>query len=149
MGVDQARVNRIFLPGTYALGVPYELFRELRAQAPVRWVEEPAVADWPSGTGYWSVLRHADVKHVLRSPELFSSHLGATQIRDPDTPADLAFARTMMLNQDPPDHSRLRRAVAAAFNPRALSTDEFETMFFLFGVVKRTPGHLPERACSV
>ncbi|MFE6052881.1 cytochrome P450 [Kitasatospora sp. NPDC056446] len=96
------------------------MFRELRAEAPVCWVEEPAVGEWPAGPGYWAVLRHADVKHVLRGPELFSSHLGATQIRDPDTPADLAFARTMMLNQDPPDHSRLRRAVAAAFTPRAL-----------------------------
>ncbi|MEK2494968.1 cytochrome P450 [Kitasatospora purpeofusca] len=120
MAIDQARANRIFLPGTYAEGVPYELFRELRAEAPVCWVEEPAVGPWPAGTGYWAVLRHADVKHVLRTPELFSSHLGATQIRDPDTAADLDFARTMMLNQDPPDHSRLRRAVAAAFTPRAL-----------------------------
>ncbi|MER7845833.1 cytochrome P450 [Kitasatospora sp. NPDC096077] len=121
MGVDQARVNRIFRPETYADGVPYELFRELRAQAPVCWVEEPAVGDWPSGVGYWAVLRHADVKQVLRSPELFSSHLGATQIRDPGTPADLDFVRTMMLNQDPPDHARLRRIVAAAFTPRALA----------------------------
>ncbi|WP_328953381.1 cytochrome P450 [Kitasatospora purpeofusca] len=120
MAIDQARANRIFLPGTYAEGVPYELFRELRAESPVCWVEEPAVGPWPAGPGYWAVLRHADVKHVLRTPELFSSHLGATQIRDPDTSADLDFARTMMLNQDPPDHARLRRAVAAAFTPRAL-----------------------------
>ncbi|MEU8926201.1 hypothetical protein AB0D10_35610 [Kitasatospora sp. NPDC048545] len=120
MGFDQARANRIFLPATYAEGVPYDLFRELRAEAPVCWVEEPAVGDWPAGPGYWAVLRHTDVKQVLRSPEDFSSHLGGTQIRDPDTPADLEFARAMMLNQDPPDHSRLRRAVAAAFTPRAL-----------------------------
>ncbi|WP_051740105.1 cytochrome P450 [Kitasatospora sp. MBT66] len=120
MAIDQARANRIFLPGTYAEGVPYELFRELRAEAPVCWVEEPAVGPWPAGPGYWAVLRHADVKQVLRTPELFSSHLGATQIRDPDSAADLDFARAMMLNQDPPDHSRLRRAVAAAFTPRAL-----------------------------
>ncbi|AUY48405.1 cytochrome P450 [Streptomyces sp. CB01881] len=120
MGFDQARANRVFLPGTYAEGVPYDLFRELRAEAPVCWVEEPAVGDWPAGPGYWAVLRHADVKHVLRSPDDFSSHLGATQIRDPDTVEDLDFARTMMLNQDPPDHSRLRRVVAAAFTPRAL-----------------------------
>lgn len=113
-------VNRIFQPATYADGVPYELFRELRAAAPVSWVAEPAVGEWPAGPGYWAVLRHADVKHVLRTPELFSSHLGATQIRDPDTDADLEFARTMMLNQDPPEHSRLRRIVAAAFTPRAL-----------------------------
>ncbi|MBD0673199.1 cytochrome [Streptomyces sp. CBMA156] len=110
----------MFLPDTYARGVPYELFRKLRESAPVCRVEEPAVGGWPAGPGYWAVLRHADVKHVLRSPEDFSSHLGATQIRDPDSPADLAFARTMMLNQDPPDHARLRRAVTAAFSPSAL-----------------------------
>ncbi|MFC5663823.1 cytochrome P450 [Kitasatospora misakiensis] len=120
MGFEQARVNRIFRPETYAEGVPYELLRELRAEAPVCWVEEPAAGAWPAGPGYWAVLRHADVKAVLRAPELYSSHLGATQIRDPDSPADLDFARTMMLNQDPPGHSRLRRIVAGAFTPRAL-----------------------------
>ncbi len=117
MAIDQARANRIFLPGTYAEGVPYGLFRELRAEAPVCWVEEPEVGPWPAGPGYWAVLRHADVKHVLRTPELFSSQLGATQVRDPDTAADLDFARAMMLNQDPLDHSRLRHAVAAAAHP--------------------------------
>ncbi|MFJ8038980.1 cytochrome P450 [Kitasatospora sp. NPDC096147] len=117
---DQERANRIFLPATYAEGVPYPLYAHYREREPVRWVEEPAVGDWPSGPGYWAVLRHADVRHVLRTPSTYSSHLGATQIRDPDSAADLDFARTMMLNQDPPDHSRLRRIVAGAFTPRAL-----------------------------
>ncbi|WP_224274456.1 hypothetical protein [Streptomyces sp. LS1784] len=57
---------------------------------------------------------------MLRTPDVFSSHLGATQIRALDTSADLALVRMMMLNQDPPDHARLRRVVAAAFTPRAL-----------------------------
>jgi cytochrome P450 len=112
--------EEIFLPSTYASGVPYGLFRRLREADPVCWVEEPAIGPWPPGPGYWAVFRHVDVKHVLRSPEVFSSHLGATQIRDPDTPEDLEFVRAMMLNQDPPDHSRLRRIVAAAFTPRAV-----------------------------
>ncbi len=112
--------EEIFLPTTYASGVPYDTFRRLRAESPVARVPEPAVGPWPAGPGYWAVFRHADVKHVLRSPGLFSSNLGATQIRDPDTPEDLAFVRAMMLNQDPPDHSRLRRIVAAAFTPRAV-----------------------------
>ncbi|MBT2208115.1 cytochrome P450 [Actinomadura sp. NEAU-AAG7] len=112
--------EEIFLPSTYAAGVPYAAFRKLRAESPVAWIPEPAVGLWPPGTGYWAVFSHADVKHVLRSPDLFSSHLGATQIRDPDTPEDLDFVRAMMLNQDPPSHSRLRRIVAAAFTPRAV-----------------------------
>ncbi|MDL4815002.1 cytochrome P450 [Actinomadura opuntiae] len=112
--------EEIFQPATYAAGVPYDAFRKLRAESPVVWIPEPAVGSWPAGTGYWAVFSHTDVKHVLRSPDLFSSNLGATQIRDPDTPEDLAFVRAMMLNQDPPDHSRLRRIVAAAFTPRAV-----------------------------
>ncbi|MGI5166718.1 cytochrome P450 [Spirillospora sp. CA-253888] len=116
--------EEIFLPATYESGVPYSAFRRLRAEAPVAWVPEPAVGPWPSGPGYWAVFRHADVKHVLRTPADFSSHPGATQIRDPDTPEDLAFVQAMMLNQDPPDHSRLRRIVAAAFTPRAVRSLE-------------------------
>ena len=112
--------EEIFLPATYAAGVPYDTFARLRAETPVTRVSEPAVGPWPAGPGNWAVFRHADVNHVLRSPDLFSSNLGATQIRDPDTPEDLAFVRAMMLNQDPPDHSRLRRIVAAAFTPRAV-----------------------------
>ncbi|MGH3390079.1 MAG: cytochrome P450 [Actinomadura sp.] len=112
--------EEIFDPATYASHVPYEAFRRLRAAEPVCWIAEPAVGPWPAGPGYWAVFRHADVKRVLGAPELFSSHLGATQIRDPDTPEDLEFVRAMMLNRDPPDHSRLRRIVAAAFTPRAV-----------------------------
>ncbi|GAA0493731.1 cytochrome P450 [Streptomyces olivaceiscleroticus] len=110
----------VFTPATYATGVPYDLFRALRLTSPVCWIEEPATGGWPAGPGYWAVFRHADVKHVLRTPEVFSSYVGATQIRDPDTERDLAFVRAMMLNQDPPDHSRIRKVVAAAFTPRAV-----------------------------
>ncbi|MEU8244985.1 cytochrome P450 [Nonomuraea sp. NPDC048916] len=110
----------VFLPSTYTRAVPYELYARLRREAPVCRVPEPAVGPWPEGPGYWAVFRHADVKHVLRTPADFSSHLGATQIRDPETPADLAFVQAMMLNTDPPGHSRLRRIVAGALTPRAV-----------------------------
>jgi cytochrome P450 len=110
----------IFHPETYTRAVPYDRFAELRRTTPVCWIEEPAVGAWPAGTGYWGVFAHADVKRVLRDPQTFSSHLGGTQIRDPETPADLEFVRAMMLNQDPPAQSRLRRIVAAAFTPRAI-----------------------------
>lgn len=116
---DNAAVE-VFLPSTYEKAVPYNLFARLREESPVCRIPEPAVGPWRAGPGYWAVFRHADVKHVLRTPEDFSSHLGATQIRDPDTPADLEFVQVQMLNMDPPGHSRLRRIVAAAFTPRAV-----------------------------
>jgi cytochrome P450 len=114
----------VFLPQTYADGVPYERFAELRQATPVCWIDEPPVGPWPAGPGFWAVFSYADVKHVLRTPEVFSSHLGGTQIRDPDTAADLEFAQAMMLNHDPPSHSRLRRIMADAFTPKAIGALE-------------------------
>jgi cytochrome P450 len=109
----------VFDPRVFARGVPHEEFGRLRDTAPVCWQPEPEVLGWPAGPGYWAVTRYADVRHVLRSPELYSSWLGATQIRDPD-PGDLDFIRRMILNMDPPEHNRLRRIVTAAFTRRRL-----------------------------
>jgi cytochrome P450 len=72
----------------------------------------------PPGPGFWLVLRHADVEAVLKEPRTYSSWLGATQIRDAQ---DLEWVRRMMLNMDPPDHSRLRRLLARSFTPRAVA----------------------------
>ncbi|WP_216214045.1 cytochrome P450 [Amycolatopsis aidingensis] len=109
----------VFDPRVFARGLPHEEFRVLRDTTPVCWQEEHEVLDWPAGPGYWAVTRYADVKHVLRTPEVFSSWLGATQIRDPE-PTDLAFIRRMMLNMDPPEHRRLRGLAAAVFTRRRL-----------------------------
>jgi cytochrome P450 len=111
LGVD------LYDPRTYLAGLPLEAFARLRRECPVYWQEERAILDWPAGRGYWAITRYADVERVNRNPELFSSHLGATQIRDPK-PEDLDFQRKMMLNLDPPAHSRLRRIVSKAFTPR-------------------------------
>lgn len=109
-------VPDVFDPRVYAEGVPYDRYRLLRDRHPVAWQPEPEVLGWPAGPGFWAVTRHADVVRVLRDHATYSSHLGATQIRDPD-PADLPSLRRTMLNQDPPEHGRLRRTVARAFTP--------------------------------
>src|SRR3954463_13387725 len=109
--------DTIYSPDTYVRGVPYDALARLRSSTPVAWIEEKPVDDWPGGPGFWAVLRYADVRNVMREPKLFSSHLGATQIRDS---ADLGYVRRMMLNMDPPEHSRLRRLLTKAFTPRAV-----------------------------
>src|SRR5262249_8085754 len=118
--------DAVFDPATYADGVPYDLFATLREQTPVCWIEEPALLGWPAGTGFWAVFGYDDVRRVLLDDQTFSSWLGATQIRDPDTAADLAFVRSMMLNMDRPDHTRLRRLLVGAFTPRAITQLENE-----------------------
>ena len=113
--------TRLFDPATYSHGVPYELIAEMRAFGSVQWIEEPSVMGWEEGPGYWAVLTHELVNRVLRDPETFSSHQGATQIRDPGTADMLRFVQRMMLNQDPPGHTRLRRLLTKSFTPRAVA----------------------------
>lgn len=109
----------VFDPAVFARGVPHQVLRQLRDEAPLAWQDEHAIGDWPAGPGFWAVTRYDDVRFVLRSPELFSSSLGATQIRDPE-PEDLPFIRRMILNMDPPEHQRLRTLVTGAFTRRRL-----------------------------
>ncbi len=108
-------------PDTYLSGVPYGLLARLRRESPVVWVAEPLLAGSAGGPGFWLVLRHAEVTAVLRQPEVYSSWRGGTQVRDPTNPTALAFVRQMMLNQDPPEHGRLRRLLTRSFTPRAVA----------------------------
>jgi cytochrome P450 len=113
---DDARL--VVDPDTYRTGPPLDALRRRRDATAVTWVEEPALHGLPEGPGFWLVLRHAEVERVLRDPATFSSWLGATQIRNAQ---DLEWVRRMMLNMDPPDHSRLRRLLSRSFTPRAVA----------------------------
>jgi cytochrome P450 len=132
-------------PVTYETGPPFELLGRLRAQAPVVRVDEPALHGQPAGTGFWLVLRHGDVERVLRDPATYSSWLGATQVRDA---ADLEWVRRMMLNMDPPEHTRLRRLLTRSFTPRAVAalTDAIEAT--AARLVDRMIGGAAEGVCD-
>ncbi|MEP6696774.1 MAG: cytochrome P450 [Pseudonocardiales bacterium] len=130
----------VFDPSTYVDGVPYDVLARLRRGHGVVWVPESPVEGWAAGPGFWLVLRHADVESVMKAPALFSSWLGATQIRDPATPQALGYVRRMMLNMDPPEHSRLRRLLARSFTPRAVSALEDRIRANARSIVDRVVG---------
>jgi len=98
-------------PAVWEDGPPNELFRRLRGESPVHWHPEK------KGSGFWAVTRYRDVLHVSRSAPLFSSYLGGTMIADASE-IDLLGIRLMMLNMDPPAHTKLRALVNKAFTPR-------------------------------
>ncbi|WP_337819701.1 hypothetical protein [Pseudonocardia sp. P1] len=100
--------------------MPHAEFARLRREAPVAWVEEPAYEGFAGGPGFWAVTRHRDVITVSKHPEIFSSHAGATFLRD-QSPRDLAALQQMMLNIDPPDHSKLRKIVSKVFTPKMVN----------------------------
>ena len=98
----------------YVEGVPHEWFEVLRRESPVHRHEEP------DGPGFWAVTRHADVVEVNRDWERFSSNRGATLIDDLD-PGALEQQRLMMLNMDPPLHTRYRLLINKGFTPRMVA----------------------------
>jgi len=106
-------------PDTFRDGHPFDYYRVLRREAPVHW-NPPHGKDFglgPIRQGFFAVTRHADVIHVSRNPELFSSYAGSVFIHDHDAER-LAGLRLMFLNQDPPAHVQSRAAVSRAFTPR-------------------------------
>ncbi|MBL7492609.1 cytochrome P450 [Frankia sp. AgB1.9] len=105
----------VYDPVRYESGIPHDDFRVLRAQAPV--FRHP---DHERPDGLWAVTRHADVMRVSRSPELFSSSR-CTAILAEMTEEQHAQQRLMMLNMDPPEHSRLRSLVNRGFTPKVVS----------------------------
>jgi cytochrome P450 len=114
-------ISALHDPGTYVHGVPFDEIEVLRANGPVAWIDEPELPGLPAGPGYHLVLDHALVMQVLKNPGTFSSAARGTQIRDPANEQDLHYVRRMMLNMDPPEHSRLRRMIGKSFTPRAVN----------------------------
>ncbi|MGC5562629.1 cytochrome P450 [Streptomyces sp. FR-108] len=102
--------------------VPLPEFAELRQAEPVRWIPQPANVAGFQDEGYWAVTRHADVKYVSTHPELFSSTLNTAIIRfGPHMERDAIDAqRLILLNMDPPEHTRVRQIVQRGFTPRAI-----------------------------
>ncbi|MGZ4784058.1 MAG: cytochrome P450 [Acidimicrobiales bacterium] len=104
----------LYDPGGYVAGPPHDTFTRLRREQPVWW------QDMPDGTGYWAVLRHADVTHVARHPLVFSAERGGVVLEDLD-PEQLAMMQDMILSMDPPRHADYRRNVAPHFKARVIA----------------------------
>jgi cholest-4-en-3-one 26-monooxygenase len=98
----------------FVAGVPHEAFRTLRQQAPVFWHKE---ADGP---GFWAVTKYQDVATVSRDPRTYSSAKKGVFVFDP-VPEDLERMQLMMLNMDPPKHTKLRALVNKGFTPRMVA----------------------------
>ncbi|MFE9438065.1 cytochrome P450 [Streptomyces sp. NPDC006602] len=102
--------------------VPLPEFAELRRAEPVHWVPQTSNLAGFQDEGYWAVTRHADVKYVSTHPELFSSYLNTAIIRfNEHIERDAIDAqRLILLNMDPPEHTRVRQIVQRVFTPRAI-----------------------------
>ena len=148
MIADPAALEFIYDPLRYDRGAPIEELAALREKSPIIWVEEHELPQWPGGRGFWLVLRHAECIEVLKSPKRFSSHLGATQLRDPATPQNLAYVQQMMLNMDPPEHTRLRRLLINAFTSKAIGQLEDQIRHHARSIVDRVVDNKRSGECD-
>jgi cytochrome P450 len=115
MSVSQTRFDPT---ASEFLADPYPVLAELRETAPVFWHEE---------LRRWFVSRHADVRACLRDRRLGRNfrHVGSDEEfgAEPLDPRRQAFwdsERWSLLWLEPPDHTRIRKLVAAAFTPRSV-----------------------------
>jgi cytochrome P450 len=112
----------------WARAVPYGEFERLRREAPVAWS--------PGEGGFWSVTRYADIVAASRDVATFSSSRGVS-FEDP-TDEDMAARRTIIDN-DPPEHTKLRKIVASTFSQRAVAVYEH----FITGLTEQVLDRMP------
>jgi cytochrome P450 len=104
----------IYDPELYVAGPIHEIFAELRRSDPVHW------QDMPGEPGYWAVLKHSDLAHVARNPELFSAEREGVILENPP-PAQLERSRNMLLMMDPPRHTAYRKPLADSFKAKVIA----------------------------
>jgi cholest-4-en-3-one 26-monooxygenase len=97
---------------TFVPSVPHDMFDVLRREAPV-WYH-PAT----NGVeGFWCIVKHHDLMDLSRDYPHASSARGGITLHDM-TEEDLEMQRMMMLQMDPPNHTKLRLLVNKGFTPR-------------------------------
>ncbi|MGV9927434.1 cytochrome P450 [Nocardia rhamnosiphila] len=109
---------------------PHEIYRRLRAQAPVHFNPE---------YGLWSLSRYPDVAAGMKNFDTFSSAEGITldMVLDPGHPKPSV---PMIIMMDPPEHTRMRNLVRKVFTPRAIAALEPMVRETVATFVERLPG---------
>lgn len=127
-------------PDLYADRLPLAEFAELRHTAPVWWNAKRPGSDAFDDEGYWVVSRHAEIKEVSRNADAYSSRENTAIIQFPEsmTREQIELQRLILLNMDPPDHTKLRGIISRGFTPRAVGS--------LRAVLDERAKHIAEKA---
>ncbi|MCX2962928.1 cytochrome P450 [Gordonia sp. Z-3] len=110
-------------PDVLEQGIPIREFATLRRTAPVWWNAQPEGTSGFSDGGFWVISKHAHIREISKNNQLWSTNANGAIIRLPDyvTPDQIEFTKALLVNHDPPEHTRLRKIVSRIFTPRAVS----------------------------
>lgn len=110
-------------PEIYAEDRWQELFRRLRAEAPIQFVPE---SDFGA---YWSATTHKPIVHIEALPKIFSSsweYGGISIAGGVDKPTQGEMRMPMFIAMDPPEHTAQRRTIAPSFGPSEVAAMKAE-----------------------
>ncbi|MDG5472213.1 cytochrome P450 [Jeotgalibacillus sp. ET6] len=98
----------------------YEFYHQLRKTDPVFAMNQQ------SGQTSWMITKYDHVKELLKSPNFIKdqSKIFVTPEAEGDEGKIIRIFRNMMLDADPPDHTRLRKLVQPFFNPKTIKALE-------------------------
>lgn len=120
---------------------PHQRAAELLAKAPpIFWT--------PHNGGHWMILRHRIALDALRETDRLSSEFISRkdyQALMASWPEELRAAQPIPITVDPPDHSRLRAPLAAAFTPSAVNAMQKNIAAFAAELVDRV---VPKGHCD-
>ncbi|WP_067887047.1 cytochrome P450 [Nocardia vaccinii] len=110
-------------PQIWAERVPVEELAELRRSAPIWWNPKSPEVGGFHDDGFWVVSKHADVKEVSRRSDVFSNYENTAipRFNDDIQRENIEMQRFVLLNQDAPQHTRMRKLIAKGFTPRAVN----------------------------
>lgn len=110
-------------PDLLVEGLPIAEFAELRRTAPIWWnAQSPGTGGGFHDGGYWVISKHRHIREISRDDETFSATTNGVIMRfEDDMPAEgIEVTKALLINHDPPEHTRLRRLVSPLFTPRAV-----------------------------
>ncbi len=109
-------------PDIYAERLPIEELAHMRKVAPIWWNEQPMGIGGFDDGGYWVVTKHKDVKEVSVRSDVFSSleKTALPRYKDGTVGEQIERGKFVLLNQDAPHHTHLRKIISRAFTPRAV-----------------------------
>ncbi|UQE76931.1 MULTISPECIES: cytochrome P450 [unclassified Gordonia (in: high G+C Gram-positive bacteria)] len=110
-------------PDLLEKGIPVKEFAELRQTAPVWWnAQLPGKGGGFHDGGYWVISKHSDIREISKNAEDWSAADNGVIMRFDDemTQEQIDVTKALLINHDPPEHTRMRKVVSRAFTPKAV-----------------------------
>ena len=113
-------------PDVLLTGMPVAEFAQLRKTAPVWWNEQPSDGNIFGDNGYWVISKHQHIREISRDSDVWSTNAKGAVMRLPEgiTADQLELTKALLINHDPPEHTRLRKLVSRLFTPRSVAVLE-------------------------